>query len=309
MQKPETTTKTLPITEIEPNTDNPRLIFRQDKLDLLRESIEQVGILVPLIVARKENKFVLIDGERRWLCAKQLGISKVPVNIIDAPDESTYILRMFNIHKVREDWELMPTAWKLEKIMDLFGTKSVSKIASLTSLSKSTIDRCSRLLWYPKWVQELIFEEEKKSEAERFLKEDFFTELYPLLKRLRNRNSEVFKRYSMDGVLEALIQKRKTGVIKNVVKIRDLLGLVPGRAKTIPAVVDSAFLTFIQNKSMSIEDLTSKTNIQGYEDIKKTKAMVKKLRRILETMKNVTDKELVSELRGLEQAIRKHIGV
>jgi ParB/RepB/Spo0J family partition protein len=294
MQTQDSSTRSVALKQIERNEENPRLIFRQDRLDTLRDSIKQVGILVPLIVAKRGDKYILVDGERRWLCAKQLGISEVPVNIIEAPDETTYILRMFNIHKVREDWELIPTAWKLEKIMDLFDTKNITKLASLTSLSGSTIERCRRLLWYPKWVQELIFEEEKKPESDRLLKEDFFTELYPLLRRLKNRNSQVFERYSQDEVLGALIQKRRSGIIKNVVKVRDLLGLLPGREKNVPEKTDSAFVSFIQNKNMSIEDLSSLTNVQDYGEVKKAKSMAKGLRHMLDSMEQIKDKELIS---------------
>ena len=55
---------------IEPNPRNPRRYFNEERLDLLRTSIQEVGILVPLIAYRRTvgdgDRYVLMDGERRW---------------------------------------------------------------------------------------------------------------------------------------------------------------------------------------------------------------------------------------------------
>ena len=56
--------------EIERNPDNPRIIFHQDELDALQESIRQQGILVPLTVYEDKSKLFLLDGERRWRSAR-----------------------------------------------------------------------------------------------------------------------------------------------------------------------------------------------------------------------------------------------
>lgn len=67
----------LDVDQIDPNPANPRLIFPQDELDKLTESIALEGVLVPILVYPKDDRFVLVDGERRFRCAMQLGHDKI----------------------------------------------------------------------------------------------------------------------------------------------------------------------------------------------------------------------------------------
>ena len=114
----------------------------------------KVGILVPLTVYENtkripKSKYVLLDGERRWRCAKELGMLTIPANIIDEPEDVTQnILFMFNIHHFRREWELFPTALKLEVIIDRIGTDRETVLSEFTGVNKSTIRRCKMLLWY-----------------------------------------------------------------------------------------------------------------------------------------------------------------
>jgi ParB family chromosome partitioning protein len=58
--------------EIEKNPENPRLIFEPKDLEVLKKSIEESGILVPLLVylREKDGKHVILDGQRRWMCLR-----------------------------------------------------------------------------------------------------------------------------------------------------------------------------------------------------------------------------------------------
>ena len=108
--------KTLPPSDLTPNPHNPRMLFDKAPMATLKESIAKVGILVPLTIYfdSKRKKFVILDGQRRWICASELGLSEVPVNQVSEPTLVQNIVTMFQIHKLRADWELMPSALKLE---------------------------------------------------------------------------------------------------------------------------------------------------------------------------------------------------
>src|SRR5437660_6989339 len=111
--------KTLPTGELNPNPHNPRMLFDRVDLDVLRDSIARVGILVPLTVYQEQRsgRYVILDGQRRWMCAKDLKLPTVPVNAVAEPSLVENIVTMFQIHKLRRDWELMPTALTLEVLM------------------------------------------------------------------------------------------------------------------------------------------------------------------------------------------------
>ena len=97
-------------TDIEKNPQNPRLLFEPEPMMILRKSISEVGILVPLLVYQRasDQKYIILDGERRWRCAIELDMKEVPVNIIPEPSTVQNILTMFNIHNVASHGNLHP---------------------------------------------------------------------------------------------------------------------------------------------------------------------------------------------------------
>jgi ParB/RepB/Spo0J family partition protein len=165
--------------ELVPNPHNPRLLFDRDPMEALKSSIAKVGILVPLTVYRdsKTGRYVILDGQRRWTCARELGLPKVAVNEVEEPTLVQNIVTMFKIHKLREDWELMPTALKLELLMNELGDKSDRRLSAITDLPETVISRCKKLLSFPKKFQDLMLDPDPSARV----KSDFFIELYPVL--------------------------------------------------------------------------------------------------------------------------------
>jgi ParB family transcriptional regulator, chromosome partitioning protein len=172
------------VKEISANPHNPRLVFDQEELDSLKGSISKVGILVPLTVYKNtknhpEGKYIILDGERRWRCAKFLGLEKIPANIIDEPKDITQnILFMFNIHHFKQEWALFPTALKLEVIMKKLDSDNEKTISDFTGVSRSTIRRCKRLLWYPEKYRDILMDKSGR------ISTDFFIEFFPIAQRL-----------------------------------------------------------------------------------------------------------------------------
>src|SRR5207249_1989378 len=121
----------IPIVDIEPNPHNPRRLFDEEPMHILEESIHKLGILVPVTVYSQSghpSTYVLLDGERRWRCAKALNLRKIPAIVVEEPSEEYNILTMFHIHNVREGWQLMPTALKLDSLMDKFNETNERKL-------------------------------------------------------------------------------------------------------------------------------------------------------------------------------------
>lgn len=162
--------------ELKPNPHNPRMLFDREPMESLKQSIAKVGILVPLTVYRaaKEQKYTILDGQRRWMCARVVGLQKVPANEVKEPGLVENIVTMFQIHKLREDWELMPTALKLEVLMNHLKERRDKQIADLTGLDQAVVVRCKKLLSYPAKYQEMMLDKD----PEKRRKADFFIELY-----------------------------------------------------------------------------------------------------------------------------------
>ena len=100
-QKSEYPEMTLSINEIEPNPDQPRNQFDEDSLQELADSIQQYGVLQPLIVQKKDGYYVIIAGERRWSAAKIAGVDKVPVIVRDFDENE--IVEIALIENIQRD--------------------------------------------------------------------------------------------------------------------------------------------------------------------------------------------------------------
>lgn len=215
------------VADISPNPHNPRLIFEPRELDDLKNSIQKVGILVPITVYRNTKKYpnttyVLLDGERRWRCAKELGMHEVPANVIDEPSDDTQnILYMFNIHHYRKEWALFPTALKLEVIINKLGTNQESILSEFTGVSRSTIRRCKTLLWYPTKYRDTLMEKSGK------ISTDFFIELYPIAFRLSHEDEFKFPEgveKLVDACMGKFNQQKHLTDVKEFREMRKALG-------------------------------------------------------------------------------------
>src|ERR1700683_590073 len=172
----------IPVDRIHRNPENPRIIFRGDELNQLLKSIRIRGVQVPVSVYKEGSKYVLIDGDRRWRCSLKLNRKTVPALVQRKPDTLTNLLLMFNIHALREQWDLLTMASKLPAIVSLLERRkgsrpTESEISDETSLKRSTIRRCKLLMDLPEHYIDDILTELKKPKNEQKLTEDFFIEM------------------------------------------------------------------------------------------------------------------------------------
>ena len=84
----------LPLASIVPNPDQPRKSFDEDELEELAESIQNNGILQPLVVRERNGSYQIIAGERRYQAAKRAGLTDVPVVVREVSDEEVLQLAL-----------------------------------------------------------------------------------------------------------------------------------------------------------------------------------------------------------------------
>jgi ParB family chromosome partitioning protein len=144
------------ISEISPNPKQPRREFRQDTLSDLAKSINQHGVLQPIIVVRARNGsgYTIVAGERRWRAAKEAKLDKIPVLIRSLEElEQIELALIENIQRV----DLTP----LEQAMSVYTLQhqfnlSLEEISAKLGKAQSTISNLARLLKLPEAAREAL---------------------------------------------------------------------------------------------------------------------------------------------------------
>ena len=205
------------------NPNNPRRFFNEERLDSLKTSIQEVGILVPLIVYRNPKdatRYILMDGERRWRCALDLAFDDVPVNIIGVPTPLDNLLRMFNIHNVRDDWPLISVALSLREVMSLSGESGEKRLSELTGLTRATVRRAKRVLTLPEPEIELIRNEAHLDRHLQVHREDLYLEIEAADSVLRSALPELTSEFTRDEVIRKFAAKSERQALNAVTDFR-----------------------------------------------------------------------------------------
>lgn len=145
----------LPIEQIAPNPRNPRGVFEEAALQDLANSIQEKGVVQPLLVRTlDEGSYELIAGERRWRAAQRAGLDTVPVIIREVDDkESLEIAIIENVQ--RSDLNALEEALGYQQLIDAFNYKQ-KQLATVIGKSRSHIANTLRLLKLPEGVQSYL---------------------------------------------------------------------------------------------------------------------------------------------------------
>jgi len=146
----------LQISDIDPNPVQPRTVFEPERLSELAESIRANGIIQPLIVRRRGDRYELVAGERRLRAARLAGLERVPAVIQDLADEKLLELSLVeNIQ--REDLNPIELAHAFDRMVRELKL-SHEQIGQRTGKDRTTITNLLRLLRLPAEVQVLVAE-------------------------------------------------------------------------------------------------------------------------------------------------------
>lgn len=144
----------LKIAEIQPNDAQPRKQFRQRQMESLISSIQEHGILQPIIVRPTSKGYKIIAGERRWRALRQLGMAEIPAIVKNADGLKTIELALVeNIQ--REDLNPMEKATAFSELKTNFGLTQ-EQIATKVGQDRSTVANTIRLLDLPEEVQDCV---------------------------------------------------------------------------------------------------------------------------------------------------------
>jgi ParB/RepB/Spo0J family partition protein len=235
------------------NPHNPRVLFDEAPLQTLEASIRKVGVLVPLTVyqAAGSKSYTILDGQRRWICAQKIGLTEVPINQVTEPTLAQNIVTMFQIHKLRKDWELMPTALKLGVLMEQLEENRDAALADLTGLDVAVVTRCKKLLSFEEDFQDRMLDPDPQTR----LNADLFIEMYPIVMDRTVRSADWYNRGELIKVLMNKYLDHESG-FRSVTDFRKIKAYLTAARKTgNEAQLLTKLRRFIGDPKMTINDL------------------------------------------------------
>lgn len=142
------------INEIEPDINQPRKDFNDEKLQELAESIKEHGVIQPIIVSKKEDYYQIIAGERRWRASKKVGLKTIPAIVRNYDEKKIREISLIeNIQ--RQNLNPLETAKAIRELMEEHDMTQ-EDIAKTLGKSRSSIANTLRVLNLDERVQEMI---------------------------------------------------------------------------------------------------------------------------------------------------------
>ena len=145
----------VPVDHIEPNPEQPRLVFEQEALDELAASIREHGVLQPILVRPLgPNTYQIVAGERRWRASRQAGLETIPALIEDIDDDTALEIAIIE-NLQREDLTPLDEAAMYDRMVHEHGY-SIRKLADKLGKDKGYLENRLRLADAPPEIRELV---------------------------------------------------------------------------------------------------------------------------------------------------------
>ena len=148
----------LPITSIVTNPDQPRKSFDETQLSELSDSIKQNGVLQPILVRKKGDKYEIVAGERRYQASKLAGLKEIPAIVREIDDAEVFQLALIE-NLQRSDLTPIEEARGYRQLLDTKGLTQEG-LAKILSKSRSAIANTLRLMDLPQEVQDMMEEDQ-----------------------------------------------------------------------------------------------------------------------------------------------------
>lgn len=149
--------KDFPIKNLIADPDQPRQEFDEVELKNLENSIKEKGILNPITLEPTDNKqkFLIVDGERRYRVAKNLKLKNVPVNILSKKmSKSEKNILRFQLQETHSQWSIFEKAEAMAELKNTLNV-SIQELASSLGVSATTCENYLAILSFPTQFRKL----------------------------------------------------------------------------------------------------------------------------------------------------------
>lgn len=145
----------LPLVKLHPGKYQARKTLSEDSIQELAHSIQEKGIINPIVVRKiEENSYEILAGERRFRAATLIGLKEVPVSILEVGDEDALIIGLIE-NLQREDLNVIDAAWGVQRLIQEFNF-SHEQAAQAVGRSRSAVSNLIRLLSLPEEIQTFL---------------------------------------------------------------------------------------------------------------------------------------------------------
>ncbi len=142
----------LPLAKLHPGKYQARKTLSEESIQELAHSIQEKGIINPIVVRKtEENSYEILAGERRFRAATLIGLKEVPVSILEVGDEDALIIGLIE-NLQREDLNVIDAAWGVQRLIQEFNF-SHEQAAQAVGRSRSAVSNLIRLLSLPEEIQ------------------------------------------------------------------------------------------------------------------------------------------------------------
>ena len=195
----------IPISQIEPNPDQPRREFDEEALQELADSIKTMGIIAPITLRQvSDNRYQIIAGERRWRASQIAGLTTIPAYIRTVEDEN--VMEMALVENIqREDLNAIEIALAYQHLVETTGMTQ-ARISERVGKSRAAVTNYMRLLKLPAQVQMALKDKEiDMGHARALLALESPSQQIKLFKEVQKHGYSVRK-------VEDLVQMMKQGM-------------------------------------------------------------------------------------------------
>ncbi|MCM3635618.1 nucleoid occlusion protein [Paenibacillus camelliae] len=148
--------KQIPLSEIVTSPFQPRTVFDDERIDELCQTIRTHGVIQPIVVRMRNNKYEIIAGERRWRAVTKLGLETIPAIVREFNDAQTASIALIE-NLQRENLTAVEEAVAYQRLIELHQLTQES-LAQRLGKSQSTIANKLRLLALPEAVKQALME-------------------------------------------------------------------------------------------------------------------------------------------------------
>ena len=240
----------VPLNKIVPDENQPRKLFAVDKMASLIKSIKEHGIQTPVTLEKFQDKYLIVDGERRFRAATELKLKEVPAVVQEPSTGTERLVKQFHIQEQHESWSPLEKAiainelsktlkLPLREVCDLLGTKKGTTeafIAFANLLAKQEFTRAELSLDWAKSIRNF----------KTWIRQFKFRELGQNITKEEERDIE-----------KAFINKIKSGVISNRTEMALLRDSISKNPKSLQKFIDDKEMTihavFIESDAKALQ--------------------------------------------------------